>query len=390
MMTGRKLRKHTKQLFKHIDSLQSIALSPDVSGSEADIEPVMPVAKFLPHITELDVMGFTDRGTYISGMSCFMEGRVSERKTWGDALACLVTEGKAGRFPFARGPRVFRVAVKLKEGRGPAPFSMSASCECLREAPSRGRDGPCQHMIALLVAWVRKPDRFQQDQTLAEAYSAGENGDGYDDDEDDVDEIERKLELFEDELEKTVSSLKNVLSALESTSRVDDMEFLQMFYSKLRLSVNQMTLDQPTEFSKSQSLTKQEPMSGQYSGALNSVAGAIFMAMDDKYSIGALNLLNSSLVSVTGKVLESLVEGVAAGSASGRLRGATQEPEVDMPSSGAIPRLPIAASGDSGSAGLGVTIPPAPHSEAPTMPGGARAQGAVRRSWDSAIEELGS
>lgn len=401
-MPGRKLQKHAKQFFRHIDTLQSIALGAEVGGGGDESGPVERAGKFLPHLAERDIMGFVDHMTYIAGVDYFMQGRVSERTTWGDNLACRVVEGKAGRFPFGTAPRLYRVILSLKESRGPGHFSMSGSCDCLREQPFPRRDEPCRHVIALLVAWVRKPERFQPDKALAEAHPAEEDY-GYDDE---GEEIERRLELFEDELEETASSLHGVLSALGSTSRLDDMEFLQRLYSKLRLSLSQTTLDEAAAGSPvgealvnrsitAESLKNQAPMSCQYSGALSSMAVTIFAMVDSKYGIGALGLFYSSLVSVTGKVLENLVAGVGT---TPRRRAATGEPHAreagaDLPS-GPIPRLPIPTDPTSASVDSSVAVPSVASSRVPTMPKpgahGPVAQGSVRRSWDAVIEGLGS
>lgn len=253
-------------------------------------------------LTEHMVKNMCGEQVYSSGLSYYMEGRMSDRHFSGNTISAKINAKKKGLF--SRGPEILEPTLtfeRSKENIGQQRINIYGNCGC-----SQSQD-LCPHAAALMIAWVRKPRAFEENE---------------------VEKMEAEDKpppalLFDRERERVVRSLKEVVNCIQTTSsRSDDLEVLQKVYSKLRLwtshvkeaAVGNGDLTLPEMGNGASPHPKSSAFIREFSATINFVSFAIISAIEGKYSgIGATELYNGATVSTFARVLESFVENASYG-----------------------------------------------------------------------------
>ncbi len=103
-------------------------------------------------ITVRDIRAMADNRTYTQARKLLREGGVLRTR-----LRDGTIEGTCGSPPFAQ----YQTTVTLPLREDPPDFPLYAACGCMLEQP-------CPHMLALLLAWINDPGRFEIVAPIAE------------------------------------------------------------------------------------------------------------------------------------------------------------------------------------------------------------------------------
>ena len=279
-----------------------------IEGVEED--KISHAGRVLRSLNEHMVKDMCGDAVYNAGLMNYMQGRVSDRRFSDNTLSAKLNEGRKGLL--SRGPQFFEPRVTLqRNSKKGSTIEIYGHCDC---SVARSRN-LCTHIAALMIAWVRKPRGFEEEEQWEGSEEAEKGGTA-------------TLSEFEEARKRVMRSLKELVSCIESSSsKADELEVLQKTYSKLRLWTNQvkeatregrnsvlpgMLSNSPSSPQQSQSGTGNtfhRPLIHEFSATINSVSFAIMSEIESKYpDIGSTDLYNSMTVSTFAKVLESFVE----------------------------------------------------------------------------------
>lgn len=358
--------RRTSTLFRCVDQLERVALygadeeaSEELGGGknkpvayhspqqQEEEDKLSRAGHILSSLTDHMVRNMCGEQVYSSGLTYYMAGRMSDRRFSDNTISAKVNAKKKGLF--SRGPEILEPTLtfeRSKKNSDGQRISIYGRCGC-----SQSHD-LCPHAAALMIAWVRKPRAFEENEE--------------EDKEEKKEGTNNKL-LFDRERERVMRSLKEVVNSIQQTasSRSDDLEVLQKVYSKLRLWTSHVKEAEGHHDGGNLTLPGVEndsphPKSGvfisEFSATINSVSFAIMSAIERKYpGVGATDLYNGATVSTFARVLESFVENASYGVG----RKEKQEESVAEETSSTLVTPPMAKGGKTAS-----------------------------RSWDGLIDEL--
>jgi hypothetical protein len=269
---AREIFRRTNALFKNIDKLGGIAISADQRRGESG-NGLEPVSIILKNLSEYDVRSMCGAVIYGAGLQDYIQGRFSVGRFRKNVLWGRVNESGKKWVPEGN-LQVFEpmVTVEMNSNK----HRISGDCAC----SFAGEGNLCPHMATLMIAWVRKPQEFEE---------------GHD---------ERALRSeFDDTRREVLGSLRELVDLIgEDTPKADVLWVLQRMYSKLAIWAGDVKTDDDRKGGESIS------MISDFSATVNSVAFAVMSRLERKYRIGAIDLYNKATVATLAKALELLVE----------------------------------------------------------------------------------
>jgi len=276
MRDGRNLQRSVKLLFRRFDNLKAKLSSSALYPARPDRMHIVPngddmgnffgvlVDEALSKISEHGIKRLCrDSNIYWRGIEYFMQGRVFERSVEWNTIRAKV-RGKSAPY--------YDVEVVFEQEKG--GFSISMSCNC----PS-ARNSICKHVVAVLVAWARKPESF--------AVSLG-------------DAPERKdfTEMqFQREAHGIFSVVGDLIVSMEESAWKEDFDVVQKVQTLVRQFAQTPDGIQNDHYIK-------------LSHVAIAVCTNILVCLDKKYNLGAMRLYSRASAEVMGKVIESLVNEV--------------------------------------------------------------------------------
>jgi SWIM zinc finger len=325
--------------------------------------------------TEDSVRRWAEPENYLAGLQCYGEARLSHRTVSGNVLSAVVNARRKGKLHLPRsGVTEYSVSIKVtpKAIRGEKwDYQINGHCDC----PGVTEGEVCAHVVALLIAWLRKPAAFE----ILEAKEAGSGG---------LEMDPRELARRNAELGEATYGVLTVLQELlvlmedQKCSKNDTITVLETIYSRVKLaSVGvEAALAEISTVPSEDAAYRREAIVG-FSVLLNAVSLRLFAAVEMRWKVGATALLNGANAVMTGRLLGALANmadtRVAAASTliSGEA-GRREDPEAAQESPTAL-TLQSAEEPVSGTATSG-----------PSGDGGGAVSHKVSRSWDGLLEEF--
>jgi hypothetical protein len=239
-------------------------------------------------LSEFNVRNICGEAVYGAGLQNYSQGRVSKAKFSRNTLAGRLDE-RGRKWLSSSDPQFFDATITLERNSKKPRISGSCACSLAKEG------SVCTHMAALLIAWVRKPQDF----------------------EDDKDES-RKTE-FQEARQQAISSLRELAGCIrESSSTPDDLRLLQRTRSRLRIWAAD---------AREATVTRNENggvLAREFSDTINSISRALMSAIEVKYNINTTDLYNASTVSTFTSMLDLFLETTAAEEKNSAARAPTR------------------------------------------------------------------
>jgi hypothetical protein len=222
-------------------------------------------------LNELTVRKLCGEVIYGAGLQSYLQGRVSEKRFSSDTLSGKLDE--SGRKWLAgEEKQFFEPTITLERNKGSKKIHTYGYCGC-----NLATEGSlCPHMAALMVAWVRKYEEFEERVS------------------------EKDFESAQDRVDDSVRELANLVEK-GGSSRYADQEVLQRTYSRLKLW---------TAGARAARKNGNQALIRDFSQTINYVSLALISAVESKYRVEATDLYNKNTVSTLGIVLDSLAKNV--------------------------------------------------------------------------------
>jgi len=279
--------RRTSLLFRNVDKLKQLAVFGHLAEEEYQLSGVKTEKNAFSHagmvlrsLTEYNVRNMCGEAVYGAGLQNYRQERVSDKRFSKNTLSGKLDES-GRRWLSSSDPQFFEPMITL-ERNSKRPL-ISGGCGC-----SLASDGSlCTHMAALMIAWVRKPQEFVEEEDKA-----------------------MKSE-FEEARQRVMESLKELVGCIEKgSSRSDDLRLLQKTYSKLRLWADDVKEANGGALATRGAQRDEDlrPLIREFSETLNSVSFALIAAIESKYKVGATDLYNMATVSTFARMLELFVE----------------------------------------------------------------------------------
>jgi hypothetical protein len=276
--------RRTTKLFKNVGELERLALirpeSEEENGeSKGGIErnKLSHAGAVLRSLNEYTVRNLCGEAVYGAGLQNYTQGRVSDKKFSKDTLSGKLNEG-GRKWVSSHDLQLFEPSITL-EKKSRLRFYGDCACTLAKEGSL------CTHMAALMIAWVRKPEDFQEN--------------------------ENKRIEFEQATRRVLHWLDELVSSIEKgSSRTVDLRVLQKTYSKLRLWADEIREANDGRL-KIHTVPQNEDrrlLIREFSKTINSVSFAIMSAIESKYRVGATDLYNRTTVSTFAKMVELFAE----------------------------------------------------------------------------------
>ena len=271
-MSSFEIVRRTQVFFKSMDKLEELTISFFAGTTKEKQGPVKiasgPVFRGL---TELKIRKICGEVIYRAGVQQYTLGRVSEEKFADNTLFGKVSGNKSkspGEIQY------FHPSITL-ERENAKTLRTFGECEC-----ELAREGTlCTHMAALLIAWARQPQKFEED-------------------------LEYLRSRFEEAQQNVLSSLEDLLSFVESSStKAEVFALLQETYSQIKSWGNGIS-----EAGRDPRANVHFDPFREFSSTINYVSLAIMAAVERKYSLEILDLYNSATLATFGRVLTLFVE----------------------------------------------------------------------------------
>ena len=350
------------------------------SREEAAAKPAQPAVDpvLSDFATEDSIRRWAEPENYLAGLQCYGEARLSQRSVSGNVLSAVVNARRKGKLHLLRSG-VTEYSVSLKATRRAIrgekwDYQIDGGCDC----PEVDEDELCAHMVALLIAWLRKPAAFQVVKGATDAAKARSGG---------LEMDPRELARRNAELAEATYGVLMVLQELlvlmedQKCSKSDTITVLETVYSRIKLaSVSvEAALAEISSASGGDAAYGREALVG-FSVLLNAVSLRLFAAVEMRWKVGATALLNGANAVMTGRLLGALANMA----------------DVPIPASPAISDEtgrrggPEAAQESDAALALQSTEEPESTSAAsePSEGGDGAAPQKVSRSWDGLLEEF--
>jgi hypothetical protein len=273
--------RRSNSLFKSLDELKQLAFLSS-HPYEKDSLPNRDENQFrkgalsqpgivLGSLTEFNIRNMCGAAVYGAGLQEYLQGRVSHCVFRKNTLWGKVDERHENKTASEDKPQALLPSITLE--RSSTRPKISGSCEC-----TLAREGSlCPHMAALMIAWVRKPHEFKQEEDYQIRRSA-------------FDEAKQRAEESLRELTRSIAN---------GSSRKGDLQMLRKTYSKLKVWVREVNGVE----------NRDGDYVREFLEVLNSVSFHLMYEIDRKYRDGAIaDFCNRTIVSSFGKALESFVE----------------------------------------------------------------------------------
>lgn len=204
-----------------------------------------------------------DKAIWWRGLDYFMQGRVTNMSVHWDMIQARV-RGKSKPY-YDTQARFWRMDEK--------GFRASLSCNCLAFRDNKR----CKHIVALLVAWARKPQSFT---ICEECFSPSPNYEMFD---------------IKSRTDKLLELVEDIAQASKESSWREDFEMLQNLHAMMR---NLARLN--------------KTVSPQHYYTLSHTASiiyvAIFALIDKKYGLDITALYNNAVSDLMAKLMERFVD----------------------------------------------------------------------------------
>ena len=267
-------------LFKNVDKLKQLALvwyySNEEDSQRSKIEESISdhAGVVLSSLTEYRVRKICGEALYGAGLQNFMQGRVKNKKFWGNTLSGRLDEG-GRKWLSSSDTQFFDTTITLESSSKRPRISGGCGCSLAKEGSI------CTHVAALMIAWVRKPKDFAEEPDYKTMKSE-----------------------FDKVIQQIVNSLKELTDCIgNSSTRTDDLRLLQKIYSKLWFWAEDLR-----EASRQSTVNHGKEMIREFSKTTNTVSFEIMAAFENKYNVEAINLYNKSTTSAFARMLELFVE----------------------------------------------------------------------------------
>lgn len=266
--------RRTEQFFENVHVLEELALN--FGRIPKDKEGVKDVSGNVLHsLSEFRVRKICSEVIYRAGLQGCVG--VSEKKFADNTL-----HGKMD----ARGSQIFHPSITL-ERMNSRKIRTYGECQC-----TFGAEGNlCPHMAALMIAWVRKPEQFEEDMVYL-------------------------ISKFEKAKQNVIGSAKELVGVMENTSSAEDLFLLQKTYSEIRRwgdAINEVLNKDVVHVREAKNFDPTRELSG----TINYVSLAIISAIGRKYPKSqAIETYNKATLTTFGRVLELFVENTRYGSKS--------------------------------------------------------------------------
>ena len=234
-------------------------------------------------LNEYHVRNICGQLLYGAGVQDYFYGRVSQMKFSKDSLSGKIDNG--GEKLLSKGGQkqqlsICEASIMLETSSKGTRYRTHGDCSC----PLSREDGSlCSHVTALMIAWVRRPQDFEESLRFD----------------------------FEDAKRRSIDSLNKLVSSIEEGgSRFkEDIEMLQRTYTKLGLWSGKIAEAKNNSINLSTSNRNYQLTIREFSRTINYVSFAIMFAIGNKYKIGDYaELYNKATVSTFGKVLDAFVQ----------------------------------------------------------------------------------
>lgn len=175
--------------------------------------------------------------------------------------------------------QLFHPSITLEREDSRKKIRTYGECQC-----ALGTEGYlCPHMAALMIAWVRQPNDFEEDVAYLRS-------------------------KFEKAKQNVIDSLKELLGFIENISSADDLLLLQKIYSEIsdwRQAINEARSRGGVHTREVETFE----LIRELSGTINYISLAIISTIDRKYpKLQAIEIYNKATLTTFGRVLESFVE----------------------------------------------------------------------------------
>ena len=284
--------RRTNTLFKNVDELQRLAVrvieengSSRISSTEKNNSTRAGIV--LRTLNEYNVRNMSGALLYGAGLQDYLYGRVSQMKFSKNSLYGKIGKNENLTSTSRSKSSFVDAAITLDTNSKRTKYRTYGDCSC---DLSRDEGSLCSHIVALMIAWIRKSQDFEESV---------------------------KFE-FDDAKRRTMESLDKLVSSIEEDDSgfKDDLEMIQLTYAKLKLWATGIVdakayVDESTKSKHSQLVLRE------FSWTINCVSLAIMMAIQNKYRIvPSIELYNNTTVSNFGKFLEALFQSAPLGTPS--------------------------------------------------------------------------
>jgi len=286
--------RRTNALFKDIDDLKRLFLrliEEENGSSPASISEKsnLPHAGlYLRALNEYNIRNICGELLYGAGLQDYLHERVLQMKFSKNSLYGKIDDGERNlHSKESRKQSFVEASVTVDMNSNGTKYHTYGDCTC---ALSRDESSLCSHVAALLVAWVRRSQDFEETVKFD----------------------------FNDAKRCTMDSLDKLVDSIEKSSSgsKDDMEVLGRTYEKLRLWAAEI-VDAKNRIDLTVDKNRSQVAVREFSWTINSVSLAIMLAIENKYGIrAATELYNRTTVSNFGRVLEIFVQSPHLGKAS--------------------------------------------------------------------------
>ena len=222
----------------------------------------------LRDLDEYEIRKLCGEAIYGAGQQDYLLGRVSEKRFSNDRLSGKVDESGRKWLSGSDAP-FFEPTITLERKNNSKKIHAYGYCAC-----SFAKEGSlCPHIAALMVAWVRKREEFEERVN------------------------EKDIEKARTRVIDSAKELSDLVTK-EGTGSTD-LEVLRKTYSKLRIWTDEV---------KEADSRNEKASLRDFSSIINCISLSLMSAIETKYEIKAVDLYNRNTVSTFGKVLNLLAE----------------------------------------------------------------------------------
>lgn len=260
------LSRSMKTLCRRFDDLQQMLSSEPLSDyqddTDSEITDDLPYDGVLLEIDD-DYIRYLckDRSMWLRGLDYFMQGRVTARSVHWNMLRANV---KGRNRPYYDTQAIF-------EGIADGGFRASIGCNCMAFRDNK----KCKHVVALLVAWVRKPESFEVCKECSSRYDF-------------------EMPDIKAQTDKILDVTSEIAMSIKQSSWREDFEMLQNLHVMSRNLARCTNLSTQRYFELSQ--------------ASSMVFMTIFSLLDIKYGHDMIVLYNNTMSDLMAKMIEKFVD----------------------------------------------------------------------------------
>lgn len=325
-------------------------------------------------MTENTVRQWVGPHNYLAGLQYYMEARVLERRVWRNTLSGKVYVHRRERLQLLRDGKTEEYSVWIRVRNGVVPRDRIASqidlrCDCFKGGEN---NEPCGHIASLLIAWSRKPVRFENVEISDPAGTEEIDDTGH--------HLVKKNAQIEKVTQSVLTRLQEVLQLVEepSCSRKELLALLEIVYSRIKLASANLheRMAEASQLDGDERHYWLEALLG-FSLLLSTASTRLLSCLERKFEVGVLtDLLTDASREMTGRMLDGL---------------ANTDDSVQARETGGMTGPAEAEDGRTAHGGPFTREPPnqVPATAPANSPGvGGGSSGIVSRSWDGVLEKF--